>query len=59
MPSSVHPTVGGVHHIYRHVAWVEGSAMQLEDYFDVQGPDDIRIRGHRIGIETVLYEYIH
>ena len=33
--------------------------MQLEDYFDMQGPEDIRIRGHRIGIETVLYEYIH
>ncbi len=33
--------------------------MQLEDYFDVLTPDDIRIRGHRIGIETVLYEYIH
>ncbi len=33
--------------------------MHLEDYFDVLGPDDIRIRGHRIGIETVLYEYIH
>ena len=23
------------------------------------GPDDIRIKGHRIGIESVLYEYIH
>ena len=33
--------------------------MQLEDYFDMQGPEDIRIRGHRIGIETVLYEHIH
>ncbi len=33
--------------------------MQLEDYFDFLGPGDIRIRGHRIGIETVLYEYIH
>ena len=33
--------------------------MQLEDYFDIHGPEDIRIRGHRIGIETVLYEYIH
>lgn len=28
--------------------------MHLEDYFDFQSPDDIRIRGHRIGIETVL-----
>jgi len=33
--------------------------MQLEDYFDVLAPDDIRIKGHRIGIETVLCEYIH
>jgi len=33
--------------------------MQLEDYFDVLGPDDIRIRGHRIGIESILYEYVY
>jgi uncharacterized protein (DUF433 family) len=33
--------------------------MQLEDYFDFQRSDDIRIKGHRIGIESVLYEYIH
>jgi len=33
--------------------------MNLEDYFDFLAPDDIRIKGHRIGIETVLYEYIH
>jgi uncharacterized protein (DUF433 family) len=33
--------------------------MQLEDYFDFQSPNDIRIKGHRIGIESVLYEYIH
>jgi uncharacterized protein (DUF433 family) len=32
--------------------------MQLEDYFDFQAPNDIRIKGHRIGIETILYEYI-
>lgn len=32
--------------------------MQLEDYFDFLEPHDIRIKGHRIGIETVLYEYI-
>lgn len=32
--------------------------MQLEDYFDFQAPGDIRIKGHRIGIETVLYDYI-
>jgi hypothetical protein len=28
--------------------------MQLEDYFDFLSPDDIRIKGHRIGIDTVL-----
>lgn len=33
--------------------------MHLEDYFDFLSPSDIRIRGHRIGIEDVLYEYIH
>lgn len=33
--------------------------MQLEDYFDFLADDDIRIKGHRIGIETVLYDYIH
>jgi len=32
--------------------------MQLEDYFDFLSPDDIRIKGHRIGVESVLYEYI-
>jgi uncharacterized protein (DUF433 family) len=31
--------------------------MQL-DYFDFLAPDDIRIKGHRIGIETVLYDYL-
>ncbi|MBC8122700.1 MAG: DUF433 domain-containing protein [Gemmatimonadaceae bacterium] len=33
--------------------------MQLEDYFDFQGPDDIRIKGTRVGIETVLDDYLH
>ena len=33
--------------------------MQLEEYFDFQRPDDIRLRGSRIGIETILYEYIY
>ena len=32
--------------------------MQLEGYFDFLAPDDIRIKGHRIGIESVLYEYL-
>jgi uncharacterized protein (DUF433 family) len=33
--------------------------MEIEAYFDVQAPDDIRLKGSRIGIESVLYEYIH
>ncbi len=33
--------------------------MHLEDYFDFLRPDDIRLRGHRIGIESILYAYIH
>lgn len=33
--------------------------MQLEDYFDFLRPDDIRIKGTRVGIETILYDFIH
>lgn len=33
--------------------------MQLENYFEFLASDDIRIKGHRIGIESILYEYIH
>ena len=33
--------------------------MQLEDYFDFLAPNDIRIKGTRVGIETVLYDYIY
>ncbi len=33
--------------------------MQLEDYFDFLAEDDIRVKGTRVGIETILYEYIH
>lgn len=33
--------------------------MSLDEYFDFLAPDDIRIKGHRIGIETVLSEYLH
>ncbi|GET38156.1 DUF433 domain-containing protein [Microseira wollei] len=33
--------------------------MQLEDYFDFLAPKDIRIKGTRVGIESILYEYIH
>ena len=30
--------------------------MQVEDYFEFIKPDDIRIKGHRLGIEHVLEE---
>lgn len=33
--------------------------MQLEDYFNFIAPNDIRLKGSRTGIETVLYEYIY
>ncbi len=33
--------------------------MLLEDYFDFLAPDDIRLKGTRIGIETILYAFIH
>ncbi|HLL79236.1 MAG TPA: DUF433 domain-containing protein [Ktedonobacteraceae bacterium] len=33
--------------------------MQLEDYFDFLAEDDIRLKGTRIGIETILYDFIH
>ena len=32
--------------------------MRLEDYFDFLGTDDIRIKGHRIGIDDVLSYYL-
>ncbi len=32
--------------------------MQLEEYFDFLAPNDIRIRGTRVGIETVLSDYL-
>ncbi len=32
--------------------------MQLEDYFEFLGPDEIRIKGFRIGIEQVLTYYL-
>jgi uncharacterized protein (DUF433 family) len=36
-----------------------GQALQLDDYFDFLAPNDIRIKGTRVGIETVLYDHIH
>jgi uncharacterized protein (DUF433 family) len=32
--------------------------MQLEDYFTVRAPDDIRLKGSRIGIEIILWNYL-
>jgi uncharacterized protein (DUF433 family) len=32
--------------------------MQLEDDFDFLAPADIRIKGRRVGIETVLNDYL-
>lgn len=33
--------------------------MLLESYFDIYSENDIRLKGTRIGIETILYEYIY
>jgi uncharacterized protein (DUF433 family) len=33
--------------------------MQLEDYFNFLAPDDIRLKGTRIGIETILYDFLY
>lgn len=32
--------------------------MQLEDYFTVLAPNDIRVKGTRVGIETILADYL-
>lgn len=32
--------------------------MQIDDYFDFLSPDDIRIKGHRIGLDDVLELYL-
>ncbi|BAY74022.1 hypothetical protein NIES25_04300 [Nostoc linckia NIES-25] len=32
--------------------------MQLEDYFEFLDPDDIRIKGHCIGIDNVIQYYL-
>ncbi len=33
--------------------------MHIEDYFETVAQDDIRIKGTRLGIESVLFEYLH
>ncbi|BAY93280.1 MULTISPECIES: DUF433 domain-containing protein [unclassified Tolypothrix] len=32
--------------------------MQLEDYFDFLSSDDIRLKGHRVGIDNVIDYYL-
>jgi uncharacterized protein (DUF433 family) len=32
--------------------------MQLEDYITVIGPHTVRVTGHRMGIETILFDYL-
>jgi uncharacterized protein (DUF433 family) len=32
--------------------------MLLEDYFDFLEPDDIRVKGHRLGIDDILTLYL-
>lgn len=32
--------------------------MQLEDYFEPMNTDEIRLKGHRIGIEDILLPYL-
>ncbi len=33
--------------------------MLLEDYFDFLSLNEIRLKGHRVGIEDVLYEHLY
>lgn len=33
--------------------------MQLEDYFEFLGPNEIKIKGHRIWMEHILEEYLY
>ena len=33
--------------------------MEIENYLEFLSEDDIRIKGTRVGIENILYEYIY
>jgi uncharacterized protein (DUF433 family) len=33
--------------------------MQVEEYLDFLSADDIRVKGTRVGVESVLYEHVH
>jgi len=35
-----------------------GETVRLEDYFDFLAPNDIRVKGTRVGIETILSDYL-
>ena len=37
---------------------IDGAQAVMEGYFDFQSSDDIRVKGTRIGIETVLEDYL-
>jgi uncharacterized protein (DUF433 family) len=37
----------------------EVRTVELDSYFDFLAPNDIRVKGTRVGIETILYDYIH
>ena len=32
--------------------------MELEQYFDFLAENDVRVRGTRVGIETILFDYL-
>jgi len=38
---------------------MEKTSMNLNDYFDFLDNDDIRIKGTRVGIETILEDYLN
>ncbi|WP_242048618.1 MULTISPECIES: DUF433 domain-containing protein [Nostocales] len=40
------------------ISLITRKQMQLEDYFEFLNPDDIRIKGHRIGIDHVIQYYL-
>lgn len=38
---------------------MQEESTKLEDYFDFLDEHDIRLKGTRVGIETVLFDFIH
>lgn len=38
---------------------MEKTPVDLNEYFEFLGPDDIRIKGTRVGIETILEDYLN